>query len=170
MKPLIARMSAPTMGMARTAEETAEWIDSRRLPSFRLALAILARADLAEDVAQEALIRAHRAIETLRTAQYPEAWLRQVVVRCAMKAGQKGSSGEPIPDDAQAASGDRVTQLAVQQVLSRLSAEHRAVLALAMFEQLSYHEIGETLGVPVGTVASRLNAAKQAFRRLWEDA
>jgi RNA polymerase sigma-70 factor, ECF subfamily len=165
MKPLIARLT--TMEPVRTAEEVSAWIDSRRLPAYRLALAIVARTDLAEDATQEALIRAHRSVEKLRRVDRPEAWLRTVVVRCAMRCRLDASV--EIPEEAESQQADQATGIAVRAALARLSPDHQAILALAMFEQLSYEEIAETLGVPCGTVASRVNAAKKAFRRVWEE-
>jgi RNA polymerase sigma-70 factor (ECF subfamily) len=52
-------------------------------------------------------------------------------------------------------------------VLDSMPPLERAMLALAYFEQLSYGEMSEALGVPEGTVASRLYKAKESFRRLW---
>jgi RNA polymerase sigma-70 factor, ECF subfamily len=166
MKPLIARLNA--MEPVRTAEDVSAWIESRRTPAYRLALAILARNDLAEDATQEAMIQAHRSREKLRRVERPEAWLRTVTVRCAMR--HRADRSVAIPEDVVNGESDGTTSIAVRAVLARLSAGHRVVLALAMFEQLSYDEIGETLCIPSGTVASRLNAAKKAFRRLWEEA
>jgi len=64
---------------------------------------------------------------------------------------------------------DYALHLAVRQALARLEPEQRALLALATGEGLSYREISETLGVPEGTVGSRLHAAKAAFKRVWEE-
>jgi RNA polymerase sigma-70 factor (ECF subfamily) len=57
--------------------------------------------------------------------------------------------------------------MAVQLVLGQLPAELRAVLVLREMEQLDYLEIADALGVPLGTVRSRLHAARERFRELW---
>ena len=55
-------------------------------------------------------------------------------------------------------------RLDVAEVLQTLSLEHREVLVLREFEQLSYEEMAQTLGVPPGTVESRLYRARQALK------
>ena len=55
---------------------------------YRLALAITGDAESAEDAAQEALIRAHRHKNKLNEVDEPKAWLRTIVVRCAINAIQ----------------------------------------------------------------------------------
>ncbi len=54
----------------------------------------------------------------------------------------------------------------VQAAMRRLSPEHREVLALREFEQMSYNEIAEALGVPRGTVESRLHRARNEMREI----
>jgi RNA polymerase sigma-70 factor (ECF subfamily) len=60
-------------------------------------------------------------------------------------------------------------QRIVQEALATLSPEHREVLCMKYFQQLRYHEIAATLGVPEGTVMSRLYHARRAFRRAFEE-
>ena len=59
--------------------------------------------------------------------------------------------------------------MAVRHALSRLAPKDRALLALAHMEGLSYAELSDTLGIPSGTVGSRLHAAREAFRKEWGD-
>ena len=56
----------------------------------------------------------------------------------------------------------------MDQCLTALSVEHREVLLLRFFEDLSYEEIGRITGVTVGTVRSRVHYAKQALKKLWQ--
>ena len=132
---------------------------------FRLALKITGNLEAAEDATQEALLRASKSRAKLAGASNPEAWLRKVAVRCAIDRIE-----EELPQlqEAPANIEDPAEFLAVQQVLARLSLDHRTVLALSLGEGLSYRELAETLGIPEGTVASRLNAAKTAFQKEWE--
>ena len=148
----------------RTTAEVEAILRDARPWLYRLALAISARPDLAEDITQDALIRASKSSEKLRSVKEPHAWLRTVLVRCAITA-----LGRDIP--ASKVNGtvltDPTESLAVQSVLGRLNPADRVLLALAHFEELSYAEIGLALDVPVGTVASRLHAAREAFRKEW---
>ena len=59
------------------------------------------------------------------------------------------------------------TRLLVEDLLDRLSPPMRAALVLREIEGLEYEEMARTLGVPVGTVRSRLNTARRQFRALW---
>lgn len=58
--------------------------------------------------------------------------------------------------------------ISVRQTLSRLDPVDHTILALAHFEQLSYAEIAVELGIPPGTVASRLHHARAAFKEAWQ--
>jgi len=131
---------------------------------YRLALSITSSPEVAEDVAQEALIRATRSREKLRNIIEPRAWLRSVVVRCAITALSQRTD---VSGFGETTNNDPTDSMAVRQILCRMEPMDRAILALAHFEELSYAEIGLSLDIPVGTVASRLHAAREAFRKEW---
>lgn len=134
---------------------------------FRLALAIVGAADLAEDAAQDALVRAARNRHKLGGVDDPHAWLRRVVVRCSLTVLGERSR---VADVSEAAVAPCETDVAVRDALSRLKPRDRALLALVHFEGLGYAEIADVLGIPIGTVGSRLHAAREAFRKEWGDA
>jgi RNA polymerase sigma-70 factor (ECF subfamily) len=71
-----------------------------------------------------------------------------------------------LPHGAVAAGKDFGHPLDVQAALARLSSEHREVLVLREFEQLSYQEMSDVLGVPQGTIESRLHRAREALKQL----
>jgi len=156
--------------MTATARMQLRWTGARsaasvalRSHAFRLALAIVNDRDLAEDIAQEAMIKLHQNPGVVA----PEAWLRRVVTNLALNAlrSQREVSLEldrPAPDPG------HEERMQVERTLQRLSPEQRVVLALALGEGLTYLEIAETLEIPEGTVASRLAAAKDAFRKEWD--
>lgn len=136
----------------------------------RLLTGITADAALAEDVAQEAFLQAFRSLKQLRDplAFYP--WVRRLATREALRSLRRRphtvdgpDAGATGPDPAQQAE----TRIAVECVLEQLPAEQRAVLVLREMEQLDYQEIADTLGLPVGTVRSRLFTARERFRALW---
>jgi len=55
---------------------------------------------------------------------------------------------------------------ALQRVIARLPAEQRAVLLLVTLEEMSYEQVARTLGIPIGTVMSRLSRAREKLRAL----
>jgi RNA polymerase sigma-70 factor (ECF subfamily) len=134
---------------------------------FRCALSICGEPDGAEDVAQEVLLILCRSHKSLVDADNPEAWVRRVTVRCAVKHLKRRRLWTQIPTDLKAAEGFSES-LAVYEVLCCLSAEDRALLGMALNQGLTYREMGDALGIPEGTVASRLNAAKKSFQKRWK--
>ena len=134
---------------------------------FRCALAICGEPDGAEDVAQEVLLTLFRTRRRLAQVDNPAAWVRRITVRCATKHLQRRKASDPLPESLTAA-GCSSDSIAVYEILKSLPPDQRALLGMALNQGLSYQEIAEALGIPEGTVASRLNAAKKAFQRKWE--
>ncbi|MBX3118929.1 MAG: RNA polymerase sigma factor [Fimbriimonadaceae bacterium] len=151
----------------RQEHDASTVIERRRDYVYRLALAIVSNPDTAQDVAQEVLLRISKNRNTLRDEQAEIAWARKICVRCAVDA-LKVRKYEDL-SDVHEDTNNLERPIHVADVLRRLPEESQAILALAYFEQLSYREMAEALGVPEGTVASRLNTAKAQFKKLWEE-
>lgn len=144
--------------------KTAEYLESLRPYIASLAHAVTHDPTLTDDVIQEVVTKTLGAKRTPTDPLVFKAWIRTTTIRTAIDALPKQTPDlklEPDPDP--------TTNLAVRQTVTRLQPDHRVILALAYGEQLSYAEMAETLEIPLGTVASRLSAAKAAFRKLWED-
>jgi RNA polymerase sigma-70 factor (ECF subfamily) len=77
------------------------------------------------------------------------------------------ASDEPLPDEAMA---EKEKQQRVQAALAALPAEQKEVVALAYLEGLSHSEIADRLGMPLGTVKSRMRIAYQKIRQTLETA
>lgn len=149
-------------------EGAAEFLERNRPTAFKLSYAILGNQAQAEDATQDAMVRAVRSWGSRRDSQATLAWFRQIVINCAIR---QCSRRKPVDHQAPRGQGVEIDEiLAVQMTLERLSPEHRVLLALAEYEELSYREIAESLEIPEGTVASRLHSAKQAFKKIWEEA
>ncbi len=133
----------------------------------------------AEDLVQETLIRAYRAIDRFDGA-YPRAWLLTILRRAHLNSHRRRRPGlllEPSTLDhhppafgaRSAASAeesvlDRVPDEDLQSAVNSLDDRFRAVLLLIDVDQLTYGEAAEALGIPVGTVMSRLSRARQRVR------
>lgn len=158
---------------ARIGDEAAfQWLLSRyRARAIRVAMQVLHRPDEAEDAAQEAFIRAFRAIRSFRGESRFATWFFHIVLRVCLdkRRLKRWDAEEPWDDDldppAPADAAD--TRMLVQSLLDRLSPPMRAALVLREVEGLEYEEISEALGIPVGTVRSRLFAARARFRDMW---
>ena len=122
----------------------------------------------ADDAAQEALLAVFRGLPSLRAPEAIMTWVRSVTVRTAMsfvrRPGQEVAAG-PAPADGSVPSFEGLAD--IDDALARLPPSQRAVLVLRT-RGLSEQEIAATLGIPAGTVKSRLHRARAAFRGMWE--
>src|SRR4029077_17899703 len=135
--------------------------------AYNLARWLTRRDADAQDVVQEALLRAFKSFDGYRGGN-PRAWLLTIVRNTCYTWLRHNRSHEPVDlesgagaetdgapgPDAQAQAGER--RSLVRHALAELPLEFREVLVLRELEGLSYKEISEVAGVPIGTVMSRL--------------
>jgi RNA polymerase sigma-70 factor (ECF subfamily) len=119
------------------------------------------------DAAQEALIVILRNLRSLRTPEALFGWVRVIAVREAVRVARRSARTVPAELGEIPAPGDPALAVDVADVLRRLAPEHRAVLMLRDLEGLDEARAAELLGVPTGTVRSRLFRARRMFRRAW---
>lgn len=127
----------------------------------------------ADDLVQETLKRALTYLEGDRQIDNLRAYLFTILHNARNDALRKRArSGTQIPIDdmplvSEAASqADRIACNEALQAIQRLSEEHRQLLLLVGVEGMSYRECAEILGLPIGTVMSRLNRARAALRNV----
>ena len=136
---------------------------------------ILRDADLAEDATQQALLAIWRDLPQLRDPARFDAWSYRLLVRACYSEARRTHhwapnvrlmpANEPTSTDGSTLVVDR-DQL--ERGFRRLSIEHRAVVVLHHYLDMPLDEIAETLGVPVGTVRSRLHHAMRGLRAALE--
>ena len=144
---------------------------------YSTALRIVRRHDLADDVTQEAFLRAHRALASYDRGRPFGPWICRIAANLAINHVRSPEAREEALDEgaldrspAAASDGplDAVLEKEARSVLEdavgRLPAEQRAVFVLRTFEDLSYKEIAEALDLSVGTVMSRLSRAREKLR------
>ena len=175
--PREEREEAGWLDRARAGDEAAyRWLLARyRARVVRLAAHVLRREGEAEDVAQEAFLRAFRRLPSFRGEGRFSAWLFGIAIRLCLDRRRSAwwtrqvpeEAAPPPPSSPTAAADAADTRLLVEALLDRLSPPMRAALVLREMEGLDYDEIVATLGIPVGTVRSRLHAARAHFRALW---
>jgi len=133
----------------------------------------------ADDLSQETFIRAFRAIARFDEHYQFYTWVRKIAVNLCfnyLKRGRKFSF-VPLPmSDGEAESvdiadprppaADSGLRRDLDQALVKLPPDQRAVFVLRVNEEMSYAEISQALGIPVGTVMSRLNWAREKLREL----
>lgn len=160
----------PASDSASTAFE--DFYRTRAPGLYRYAAAVAGRA-LAEDACQDAWLRMWRAWGSA-DAERLDAWARQVVRNCCLDRRQeRGLSGPTTPEIDGPDSGPepeeqvlrRAEAAAVGEHIRRLPEHLRDVLWFREMAGLSYAEIAETLGIPIGTVMSRLHSARRKLAR-----
>ena len=165
---IVLRAESHRMASAVRNQSSVDFdIEGYREFVFRCALSVCGEPEGAEDVAQEVLMILLKSRRQIEATDQPLAWIRKVTVRSATHYLKRQKRTVSL-QDSQVANSSSVEGLAVLQTLQRLSPEHRVLLGMAMGQGLSYREIADALGIPEGTVASRLNAAKKAFQQEWE--
>ena len=135
-------------------------------------------AELAQDAAQEAFLRAWQHLNSYRPQAAFRSWLCRIAINVALDALRRNSSKTTWSlDDLQDSPGladptpgpeEHTTQqeriALVQKAILSLPPASRAVLVLREYEGLSYQEIAAALEIPIGTVMSRLNYARRELR------
>lgn len=166
------REEALWIARARTGDEAAfRWLlGQHRSRVVRLAAHVLRRDAEAEDVAQEAFVRAFQRLPEFRGTGPFSSWLFQITVRLCLSRRraarwQRELSEAAAPEAVSASFPD--SRLLIDTLLDHLTPPMRAALVLREIEGLEYEEIAQTLQIPVGTVRSRLHAARAQFRDLW---
>ena len=132
---------------------------------------ILRDIDLAEDATQQALLDIWRDLPDLRDPARFDAWSYRLLVRACYAEGRRSRRATPnlrlLPtDESTAAEGlsEVVDRDQLERGFRRLSLEHRAVVVLHHYLDMPLEQIAETLGVPPGTVRSRLHHAMRGLR------
>ncbi len=166
-----------TPGAGASAAAFARYVEPEVPVLYRVALTMAGQPADAEDLVQDTLIRAYRAIDGFDGA-HPRAWLLTILrnthrnrartrVPSLLRAGEQesqvldrrgaGGSAEDMVVDAQ-------FEAVVTEALAALPTMHRVVVQLVDIDGLSYAEAALAIGVPRGTVMSRLHRARTRIR------
>ena len=134
----------------------------------------------AEDLVQETYMKALRGFSSFQQGTNFRAWMYKILrntfltTQAGLKAGVTVSfdSSDDKPAEPEAAGTPESVLLAraeqdkIQKALEELPVRFREIILLCDLEEMSYQEIGDTLGIPLGTVMSRLARARKALREL----
>ncbi len=140
---------------------------------YVLATLILRDPDRAQDAVQEALMSAWKDVRALRDPDAWDAWLHRITVWACYRAAKKERRRRAVeltvvPDPERSTTPDAGTVLAERDLIERqlndLPIDHRAVIVLRFYLDLPLEEVGDILGIPVGTVKSRLHRALASLR------
>jgi RNA polymerase sigma-70 factor (ECF subfamily) len=153
---------------------------------FHTVYRLVDNAEDALDVVQEAFLSAYQSLDSFKGDSLFFTWLYRIVVNTAISmkrrrrvvlsidAARIGSDPQIDPADMSEANRpehalDQAEQSRrVQKALTKLSPEHRAVLVMKDMEGQKYEDMADVLGVPIGTIRSRLHRARLELRAILE--
>jgi RNA polymerase sigma-70 factor (ECF subfamily) len=140
-------------------------------PGLRaLAYRLLGNRDLMDDVLQEAYVKAFKALPRFRGDSRLGTWLYRIAYNACLDELRRSRRTEELPLEAELPSGaaepgDLVAGRGdLARALAALPSEERAAVLLVDAQGFDYRESAQILGIPEGTVASRLNRARASLR------
>ncbi len=137
---------------------------------YHIALSVVGNAADAQDVAQDAFMRAYAKLGSLSDPEHFRAWVCRIARRVALNHVRSGdrsrkrdemTQGDLAPIDIEAVAADREFAGRVHAAIDGLPRKFRDVMLLCAIEGLKPSEVAHVLGVPAGTVRSRLHAARK---------
>ena len=144
-------------------------IEAHQAALFRMIRAITANVDDAEDALQETLLHAHRALPRFRGDASLSTWLHRIALnttrnwlrsqtrasseRIGRRLARVGAEPEPRPEEELLA---RERRAIMRDAILKLPDHYRDAILLRHYRDMSYADIGQVLGIPVGTVRSRI--------------
>jgi RNA polymerase sigma-70 factor (ECF subfamily) len=142
-----------------------------------LAYHLLGDPHQTDDALQDAYIKVFQALPSFRGGSALSTWLTRIIYTTCIDHLRRRGRAVPTPDarlegllpDQPDPTDDLSSLSTVRTTLLRLPPEQRAVVVLVGVQGLDYRQAAEILGVPSGTVASRLSTARRALRRALRD-
>jgi len=139
---------------------------------FQIAYGVLGNAADAEEVAQETFLRAYQKFSSLRESEKFRAWVNRIAFRLALnrqrgqrrrlaleKSWHRAGPGEAVDGERNAEQHALVERMRI--TIDGLPEKFRLVLQLSLAEEMDAADVGAVLGIPAGTVRSRLHTAKK---------
>ncbi|MBI1830554.1 MAG: sigma-70 family RNA polymerase sigma factor [Planctomycetes bacterium] len=150
---------------------------------FNTVLRLVGNAEDARDVVQESFLHAYQSLHAFKGDSLFFTWLYRIAMNTAIsmkrkqrpalriQAGGENQTGIDPLDPSEATRPGHALEMAdeerkVHDALSKMSPEHRAVLVMKDMEGMKYEAMAEILGVPVGTIRSRLHRARLEIREI----
>ena len=153
-----------------------ELVKRYQRPLYTFVLRMVRRPPVAEELVQEAFVRAFRAAPRYKPTASVSTWLFHIAARLAMNEAALAHHRREVPGEIPDAPGDARGPLeelerkelsrTIEEALTRLPPQQRAAVVLARFEDMPYREIGKVLDVSEGAVDSLLQRARQNLARL----
>ncbi|SKB07368.1 RNA polymerase sigma-70 factor, ECF subfamily [Prosthecobacter debontii] len=171
------RRARPQSAEARmaAAPDFKQLIDAHYQGLYRFAQSLCRREGLAEDLVQQTFLQWARKGHTLRDVSKAKTWLFTTLYREWLAIARQEQKHEHVEfepelhgtqDELPDEEPPPVDSATLHRALGALDEHYRVPLVLFYLRELSYRDIAETLGLPIGTVMSRLSRAKDTLRRI----
>lgn len=158
------------LAIGRKREEAFQFdLDSIRELVFKLSYALTLDYSLAEDLAQDCLIKIWQHRARLSELDCPEAWIAKVVTNKARSYWRRRHKWFQIPANTVAPGEQDPVMIELKKLIGELKEELREVVLLIAVYGFTYPEVATALAIPEGTVASRYNTAKKLLQNRMED-
>ena len=151
-------------------------LEAERGRLYRMAYAWSHSSDVADDVVQEAMIKALPRVANLKNMEALDGWLFRILSNCFIDFCRKQRDEVDINNTVLVAQDTPETVhrqnemlAAVRSAIANLPFKHRQVLTLVDIESFSYAEVAEIIDAPLGTIMSRLNRARQSLRQTLDE-
>lgn len=155
--------------MDHLACRLADLVDQHYVLLYRYAYRLSGSSADAEDLTQQAFLIAQTKWDQLRDETRAKSWLFTIIRNAYLKqlraeACLPAQSLDDVAEPAENIDADDIDHEQLQNVLNDLPEEYRSPIILFYFEEFSYREIADHMGVPLGTVMSRLARGKAYLR------
>ena len=146
-------------------EAFVEILSRHRKSILNLAYRLLGDSSEDEEIAQEAFVRAYIGLKKFRGESRFFSWLCRIAINLCWKRERQRQRFVPLEAEWRGPSPDVTERLALSHALSRLSPPLRTAILLREINGMSYKDVADALGIPVGTVRSRLSKARKNLRK-----
>jgi RNA polymerase sigma-70 factor (ECF subfamily) len=147
-----------------------ELVTRYRARAVRIAQSFLHNRELAEDIAQEAFVRTFLSIKKLKAAEAFMTYLTRTIIRQSVDYSRRLYSTEILMESDTPADTSEISieeSMYIHWILEQLSWKLQTVIVLRDIDGMDYISISEVLKIPIGTVRSRLSAARATFKALY---
>jgi RNA polymerase sigma-70 factor (ECF subfamily) len=151
-------------------------------PAYYVALGYVGKPDDALDLSQDAFVNAFRHIKRFDTSKSFFPWFYSILKNLCMnhlnriRRRKEDSIDKMVEEEGQVcipietvspeeSAAQKELEVKIGQALQRLRPREREIIILQHFQDYSYQEIADLLGIPIGTVMSRLYSARQSLKR-----
>lgn len=165
--PVMSLMKKKTTALLYTEDECfISLVKKYKLNMFRLAKSIVHNDSDAEDAVGEAILKAYQNLGSLRSIDSMKPWIMKILVNESYTIVRRTSRVDLFEDMEKHAGSTRDDGNELWPAVTTLQEEYRSVVILFYYEDMSIRDICEVLGLPTGTVKSRLSRARKKLKTI----